>query len=120
MLCNVFISGPILTKNAHDHFHPLVGVSDTTHTLSANEDIVVLGEDDDIGSGDGCAVLDFKEDVVDTAHVEGRGWLPDASLCGEGEDVHESGRGVGPLHDRLYFTEEKTRGVVQKAAVAVK
>lgn len=84
----------------------LVGVTETSHTFLDNKEVVRLSEDEHVGGGDRGAVHKLELYVVDTGHVKGRGWLPCSSAGGEGEHVHEPGRGVGPLADGLDLTEE--------------
>ena len=97
----------------------LVGISNSTHSLLHNKEVVALGEDEDIGYGHGGTVLKFELYVVDTAHVEGGSWLPCSSLGAEVEHVHVSRRSVGPLHHGLCLTEEQSGKIGGPAAVAV-
>ena len=57
--------------------------------------------------------------VVDARHVKGRSWLPCSSAGGEGEHVHEPGRGVGPLADGLDLTEEESGKSIGPPGVTV-
>ena len=57
--------------------------------------------------------------MVDARHVKGRSWLPCSSAGGEGEHVHEPGRGVGPLADGLDLTEEESGKSIGPPGVTV-
>ena len=54
----------------------LVGVSQPSHTLLHDKEVVRFSEDEHVGGGDRGAVDKGELNVVDARHVKGRSWLP--------------------------------------------